>query len=304
VDLNHLPLLIAVADSGSFSEAARRLRLPKSSVSRAISALEADMGVRLLNRTTRHVSLSTAGEALYRRVAPALTTIQSSVTEVPERDEVPSGELRVTAAVDVGAAVLAEIVQRFTARYPQVRVDVRLSNRIVDIVKEGFDVALRIARDRLADSSFVAKKAGAVELRLYAAPSYIAKAGSPRSPNELSTHDFVLFRGARTLRLEGTGRSHKLEVTGRIAGDEMFFVRDTVRAGAGIAALPTFLGEADVVSGALVRVLPHWTLRAGSLWLVYPSAKHVPKKVVAFRDFVLEWLRTKPLAPLSTSAAS
>lgn len=292
MDLNLLTVFEAVARTSSFSAAAKELRVPKSSVSRAIARLEAELGVQLLFRTTRQVSPSAAGTALYDRIAPLLRSVQSALGEVPEREELPSGLLRVTAPVDLGVLFLAEVVTRYTARYPAVSVDLHLTGRVVDLVGEGFDVALRVA-SRLEDSTLVVRRAAPIVLQLFASPLYLARRGTPRSEAELSAHEWVVFRsGPHKLRL--TGASAAPGSSGRIACDDMLFLRDAVRAGAGLGLLPEFLAEPEVLSGALVRVLPRFERQAGYLHLVTPAARHVPRKVAAFRDLVVELLRAAP----------
>lgn len=288
IDLNHLRSFVAVADTESFSSAARRLGLPKSSISRAIARLEDDLGVRLFHRTTRRVSLSTAGAALLGEIRPELAALERALGEVPEREEQPSGHLKVAAPVDYGVFVVAELASRFVARYPHVSVEVRLSNQLVDLVEGGFDLALRISTGRLADSSLSARKAGPITMQMYAAPTYLARRGAPRSPDDLAGHEWVLFRTATPIRLEGPSGASSVTPRGRLIGDEMSFVREAARAGAGIAALPTFLAEADVAAGQLAPVLPRWTLRSGTLWIVSPSARKVPRKVAAFAALALE----------------
>jgi DNA-binding transcriptional LysR family regulator len=295
IDLGLLPLFTAVADSFSFSVAAEKLGLPKSSVSRGIASLEDEMGVRLFHRTTRRVSLSTAGAAFLDRISSPLASLQRSVSDLPEREEEPSGGLRVTAAVDFGSTVLAEIVSRFVARYPRVNLELRLTNAQIDLVAEGFDMALRIATRPLKDSSLVARNAGVVTLQLYASPSYLALRGTPRTPRDLDLHTWILFPATRTLRLAGPGKPINVTPKARIRCDDMFFVREAVRHGAGIGILPSFLATEEVSAGHLVRVLPRWNVPTGQLWLVYHGAQHLPRKVVAFRDFVLDSLTARPL---------
>ncbi|WP_242342261.1 LysR family transcriptional regulator [Anaeromyxobacter terrae] len=288
MDLNLLTVFEAVARSRSFSAAAKELGLPKSSVSRGVARLEAELGVQLLLRTTRQVALTTAGTALYDRAAPLLRSVQAVLGEVPSREEEPSGVLRVTAPVDLGVLFLAEVVTRYTARYPSVSVDLHLTGRVVDLVAERFDVALRVAA-KLQDSTLVVRKVAPIVARLFASPLYLARRGTPRSEAELEEHDRVIFRGgAEKLRL-GTGRE-PADLTGRarIVCDDLLFARDAVRAGAGIGLLPSFVAEPDVVAGRLVRVLPRHERLAGTLHVVTPAAKHVPRKVSAFRELVVE----------------
>lgn len=296
IDLNLLPLFTAVAESSSFSAAAEKLGLPKSSVSRGIAGLEGELGVRLFHRTTRRVSLSTAGAAFLDRISSPLATLQQSVGDLPDLDAEPSGRLRVTAAVDFGSTVLAEIVARFVALYPRVHVELRLMNAQVDLVAEGFDMALRIATRQMKSSSLVARNAGVVTMQLYASPSYLALRGTPRRPRDLGLHTWVLFPTTQTLRLAGPGKPITVTPEGRIHCDDMFFVREVIRHGAGIGVLPSFLATDEVSAGHLVRVLPRWNVPTGQLWVVYHGAQHLPRKVIAFRDFVLDSLKARPLS--------
>jgi DNA-binding transcriptional LysR family regulator len=299
MDLNLLAVFEAVARTSSFSAAARELGWPKSSVSRGIARLEADLGTQLLFRTTREVAPTAAGMALYDRVAPALGAMRGAVGELPEQAEEPSGTLRVTAPVDIGVLFLAEVVSRYTARYPRVRVELTLTGRMVDLVKEGFDLALRVSM-RLADSTLVVRRAAVVVMRWYASPVYLARRGTPRSEEELSTNETLAFRtGPERLRLSGSRSAATPEPAARIVADDLLFLRDAVRAGAGIALLPALVAEPEVLAGTLVRILPRVERVAGHIHIVTPGARHVPAKVIAFRDLVVELLRTRTgaLAP-------
>jgi DNA-binding transcriptional LysR family regulator len=292
MDLNLLTVFEAVARTSSFSAAAKELGIPKSSASRAIARLENDLSVQLLFRTTRQVSLSAAGTALYDRLTPLLRAVKAALGELPEREEAPSGTLRVTAPVDLGVLFLAEVVTRYTARYPAVSVDLHLTGRVVDLVGEGFDVALRVAA-KLEDSSLIARRAAPVLLHLFASPLYLARRGTPRSEEELGAHDWVVFRGGPQQLRVSAPRAGPVGRPARIACDDLLFVRDAVRAGAGIGLLPTFVAEADLVAGRLVRIVPRFERAAGNLFVVTPAAKHVPRKVTAFRDLVQEMLKAR-----------
>jgi DNA-binding transcriptional LysR family regulator len=296
MDLNLLTTFEAVARTTSFSAAARELRLPKSSVSRGIARLEADLGVQLVFRTTRQVSLSAAGTALFDRVSPLLRSVKAALGEVPEREELPSGRLRVTAPVDLGVLFLAEVVTRYTARYPSVSVDLHLTGRVVDLVAEGFDVALRAAT-ALKDSSLVARRAAALVSQVYASPLYLARRGTPRTEADLAGHEWVVFRPApERLRVTAPPEAKGVVPRGRVVCDDIVFVRDAVRAGAGLGLIPGFIAAPDVVAGTLVRVVPRYESHSGWLHVVTPAAKHVPRKVTAFRDLVLELLRSRVAA--------
>ncbi|HEY6003961.1 MAG TPA: LysR substrate-binding domain-containing protein [Anaeromyxobacter sp.] len=293
MDLNLLDVFEAVARTRSFSGGARELGIPKSSASRGIARLEADLGVQLLLRTTRQVSLTASGTALYDRMAPLLGSVKAALGELPEREEEPAGELRVTAPVDLGVLFLAEVVTRYTTRYPAVSVELQLTNRVVDLVRERFDVALRVA-PRLRDSTLVVRKAAPIVVQLFASPLYLAHRGTPRSEADLTDHDWVTFRtGPQRLRAGAPEEVLGVTPRSRIVCDDLLFVRDAVRAGAGVALLPTFVAEPEVISGRLARILPRFERITGYLHIVAPAMKHVPRKVAAFRELVLELLRAR-----------
>jgi DNA-binding transcriptional LysR family regulator len=291
MDLNLLTVFEAVARTSSFSGASKELGIPKSSASRGIARLENALGLQLLFRTTRRVALTEAGTALYDRITPLLRSVKAALGELPEREEAPSGTLRITAPADLGELFLAEVVTRYTARYPAVSVDLHLTGRVVDLVAEGFDVALRVGA-RLADSTLTVRRAAPILLQLFASPLYLARRGTPRTEQDLAEHEWVVFRGtAQNLRVAGPGQAPARPA--RIVCDDLLFVRDAVRSGAGIGLLPTFVAENDVVAGRLVRIVPRVERPAGYLHIVTPAAKHVPRKVTAFRDLVLELLRAR-----------
>jgi DNA-binding transcriptional LysR family regulator len=289
MDLNLLTVFEAVARTSSFSAAARELGMPKSSASRGVARLENELGVQLLFRTTRQVSLTEAGTALYDRMTPLLRSVKAALGELPEREETPSGTLKITAPVDLGVLFLAEVVTRYTARYPAVSVDLHLTGRVVDLVAEGFDVALRVAA-RLEDSSLIVRRAAPVLFHLFASPLYLARRGTPRGEEDLADHDWVAFRGGPQ-HIRVTGPRQAPARSARIVCDDLLFVRDAVRSGAGIGLLPTFVAAADVLAGRLVRILPRFERPAGHLHVVTPAAKHVPRKVTAFRELVAEMLK-------------
>ena len=298
VDLNDLGVFVAVVETASFSKAAARLGVPKSSVSRAIARLEDAMGVRVLHRTTRRVAPSTAGAALHESIAGQIASLRRSVGELPEMRDEPSGRLRVTAVSDFGE-VMAEVVARYVSRYPGVDVDLRFTNAYVDLVAEGIDVALRFARKRLQDSSFTARKLCPDALVLHASPSYLARRGTPRTPRDLDGHDWVTFEHAQELRLEGPDATTVVKPKGRILCDNMAFQRAALVRGCGIGALPPYLTMAEVAAGQLVRVLPKWSFPVSHLWAVWPGSRKVPRKVSAFLDIVVETLDARPLHALA-----
>jgi len=296
IDLNDLSVFVSVVETASFSLAATRLGLPKSSVSRAIGRLEEQMGVTILHRTTRKVAPSTAGRTLYENVRAQIDSLHHAVGALPELREELSGCVRVTAVVDLNE-FFADVVARFVSRYPSVEVDLRLTNDYIDLVNAGIDLALRFSTKRLKDSSLNARKLCPSHVQLFASPAYAARRGLPRTPRDLERHDWVVYRRATHLRLEGGGAPTAVITRGRVVCDDFAFLRSAVINGCGIGYLGTFQAEADVAAGRLVRVLPRWFIPISNLWAIWPGARRLPRKVAAFLDLVIEMLETSPVSP-------
>ena len=291
-DLNRIAAFVQVVHEGTFTGAARTLGLPKSSVSRNVSQLEHELGIRLLHRTTRKIRLTDAGVAFYERAGKALSDIDEATVAASNLQTVPSGTVRVTAPVDFGVWALAPLVTRFVRKHPTIHVDLSLTGRVVDLAAEGFDLALRAGP--LRDSMLVVRKVGVLETGLYASRGYAERCGVPKTVEELAEHTCVLFRsdGPRsTWHLSRPdGAEAVAEVKGSMNADDLTFVRKATLGGAGIGLIPVFLCEREEAGGKLVRVLPGWRLTSSVVHLVYPSARFVPQRVVLFREFLLEKL--------------
>jgi len=293
-DLEAIAMFVRVVDAGTFSRAARGIGVPTSTVSRAIARLEDALGVRLLQRTTRALTLTSEGSAFLTRVQGPLASLNDAVEETHSSQDVPRGTLRMTAPTDLG--FIGHLAARFTDRYPDVSVEIVITNRKVDLVAEGFDVALRAGS--LVDSSLIARKLGDTRGQLIASPEYLARRGTPLVPNDLASHDVVLFGaqgGGTSWPLSGRdGKVERVAVRGRIAGDDLLFVRAALLAGAGIGLVPQPLCMRDVEEGRLSHVMAEWGTPGGALHVVYPSAKNVSAKVIAFRDLATELFRMCP----------
>jgi DNA-binding transcriptional LysR family regulator len=288
MDLNLLPLFLAVVDAGSMSTAAARLGLPKSSVSRGVARLEAALGVQLFFRSTRRLSVSTAGRALAERVRPLLGALPALVDGLPEQDEEPAGSLRLTAPVDIGLAWLPGFTAKLLERYPRLELDVRLSNDVVDLVGGGFDAALRVG-GRLPDSTLIARRLAQVTFEAYAAPAYLARRGTPRTCAELANHARVGLGQAKWPAPFDPGGKPWVTV------NDVLLCRELVREGLGVGLLPSFIAQGAVTRGELVRVLPRVQARVGSLFLVHPRVARTPRKIVALRELLVEYLAERPL---------
>ncbi|MGE3341813.1 MAG: LysR family transcriptional regulator [Vicinamibacterales bacterium] len=283
-----LAAFVAVAEESSFSKAAQRLGLGKATISRAVAVLEALVGAELIHRTTHAVTLSTAGTALYERTARHLKALDHALSNLPERAEEPSGLLRLAAPHDFGVIVLPQLLSQFARRYPDVSFDLRISNRHADVVEKAFDVAIRAVVLPLKDSTLTLRRLCMPRANLYAAPSYLARRGRPRQFGA-PEHDWILHTNVvSVLRLRN--------VRTRYLVDDFLLVRNLVRDGAGLGPMPTFVAEPYEREGLLVPVpIPPPSDRRGTYVLLYASSGQVPRKVKAFCDFAVDWLRRHPL---------
>ena len=290
MNLNRVSVFVRVVDAGSFTGAAAALGLRKSSVSRSVGALEASLGIRLLQRTTRRLSLTDAGRAYYERARDALAALDDAEQAAVSLGSEPRGLVRFTAPVDL-ADDLAPIVSTFLRDHPAVRVLALLTARYVDLVKEGFDLAVRAGP--LTDSSLLARKIADTELGLFASPAYLDKAGRPRRLAQIAGHECVLYRGdGETMiwKLTGPQGDEQVTVRGRADSDEFAFVRAMVVAGLGIGLAPVHLFAPLVESGALERILPRYARRSAPVHLVWPSRHFEPLAVALFRKALADAL--------------
>lgn len=294
MDLNHVAVFAEVVRAGSFTAAAVTLGLPKSSVSRTVARLEDELGVRLLHRTTRALGLTDAGRVYYERVQRALGALSEAASVASDDSLEPRGLVRMTAPSDMGAMELVGMLARFRADHPEITVEIALSGRFVDLVEEGFDLAIR--GGRLDDSTLVARRIGSTDFALFAAPSYVARRGTPNTLDELSQHDCVYYKGREARpawRLTGpSGVEERVELRAVVMADELGFVRRAVENGMGIGLLPVLVEmrcneHARARANELVRVLPQFANVGGSLYIVTPPLEHVPLRVRLLRDFLI-----------------
>lgn len=286
--LAEIEAFTAVVAHGSFSAAATRLGVAKSSVSRRVASLEQRLGARLLQRSTRRLALTEVGERYHKRVSEALDGLRTAEDAVREVQDEPRGELRVTGPVDLGG-MLGTLVAEFQAAFPEVEVTATITQRRVDLVREGFDVALRAGE--LQDSSLLARKVEGGESVVVAAPSFLEQHSTPSTLEEAAALPWVLFRG-NNQQMTLWWRSDAGEpvtVRGVLNGDEFGFVHAAVVAGAGLGVMPRFVAEESIRSGELVRLLPDLPKIRTSLALVFPSREFMPAKVRAFTDFAVPW---------------
>jgi DNA-binding transcriptional LysR family regulator len=282
----------AVVDAGSFVSAADMLEISKAAVSRQIAELESRLGVRLLNRTTRRLSLTEEGEVFYARAKELLGSLDEMESEVAARSGQAVGILKVTAPLSFGLTHLAPLWPAFMARHPRVQLEVMLADRFVDLVEEGMDLAVRIAR--LESSSLVSRRLSSTELLLCASPKYLKKHGRPRHPSDLARHAVIAY----TLLSVGddwqfTGPEGLVQV--RVQPRMRTNNGDTCRAAAlgheGIVLQPSFLVAHDLAAGTLVRLLPDYRSLELGIFAVYPSRKFVAPKVRVLIDYLAHSFR-------------
>lgn len=297
MDLNHVAIFARVVEAGSFTKAGAELGLPKSSVSRTVASLEASLGVQLLQRTTRKLNLTEAGREYFEQTRRILAELDEATLAVSKLGKEPRGTVRMTAPFDIGSLMLADTIARFTAKYPRIHIDLSLTARRVDLVAEGFDLAVRAA-PRLGDSSLIATKVGSTEFGLFASGAYLERRGTPRTMEELKRHCCILFRaqgGAANWHLTGPRGEEVVSVKGPLNVDEMLFVSQAVERGMGIGLLPTIrLTDKQLGEQQLVRVLPEYRAEGGSLFIVLPAARHRPARVTLFSEFLIQSLRALP----------
>ncbi|MDQ2151544.1 LysR family transcriptional regulator [Alcaligenaceae bacterium C4P045] len=295
MDLNDIALFVHVVRCGSFVGAARRLGLPPNTVSRRVQKLEAQLGARLLQRSTRKLTLTSAGEAFYARCATSVDGLidagQALITGTME----PNGLVRVAAPADFFDFFLMEWVAEFLLAHPRVRLDFVLSDGRAELIAEQIDVAFR--GGPLRDSSYVGRQLlDAGSDGLVASPAYLAAHGAPHSLQDLANHDCVSFShptGLATWRISGPdGVDEEVQVTSRFSGNTVQALRKATVAGLGIALLPSTIIRLDLQSGGLVPVLPQYRRTGYGLHVLYPSRRHLPLAVSAFIDLVAEKLRT------------
>jgi DNA-binding transcriptional LysR family regulator len=291
-----LRLFVAVAQTGGITAAARLLGLQKSAVSRDLMRLEEEVGARLLHRTTRKVSLTEAGRLLAAYAGRVVEEMDAAAVALEAMRETPRGELRVSLPFAFARFVLAPALPRFRAAYPEVRLRLDASPRIVDLVEEGFDAAIRVGE--LPASSLVARLLGASPLVLAASPGYLAARGEPARLADLAEHDLVDLApgGSRdrwTLAQVGGG-AEVVPVSPALSVADPSLARDLVVQGLGVGVLPgLYLGD-DLAVGRLRPVLPGWNLGAPPIHIVYPSRRSLPPKTRAFLDFVAGLMAKHP----------
>lgn len=286
-----IPVFVAVVECGSFSLAAEKLSITKSAVSKRITQLEDELGLRLLNRTTRKLSLTEAGERYYYHVSQAMNHARQGCDAVTELQGEPRGKLKITAPMSFGVLHIAPIITEFLNRFPQVEIDLQLEDQMVDLIEGGFDLAIRIGH--LSTSNLIAKRLVRCRSILCCSPDYLKQHQTPVKPLDLVYHNCLVysyFRGGSEWSFSQNGADFKVIPKGNLTVNNSEAIRRALLDGLGIGQLPTFLVSKDIVSGRLQPVMQDFALPEHAIYAVFPERKHLPHKVRAFMEFVSDKL--------------
>lgn len=286
--LDAMALFAVVANEGSFTAAARVCGLPKSTLSQRVAELESQLGMRLLQRTTRRLSLTAAGQAYLVQCQAMLEAADAAEAAISRLRDAPSGRLRITAPEASGTLLLPALLAAFAQRYPAVSIDCVITDAQLDLVAERIDLALRTGQ--LADSSFVSRKVGAVSRVLVAAPAYLASKGWPQAPADLAPHQLLQHTVLPYWPLKEAGGTVQVDASqATLRANNLNTLRQLALAGAGIALLPRFMVRHDLASGSLHHLLPDNPVTENHYYAVYPSRSHRPAALTALLDFIDEY---------------
>jgi DNA-binding transcriptional LysR family regulator len=286
---------VRVVEAGSISQAAEQLGVAKSGVSRRLAELEARLGVRLLNRTTRRSSLSDAGRSYYEGAVRLLSDVAELDALVTGSEAALEGRLRLAAPLSFGLAHLSPAIEAFASAHPEVLIDIDFSDRQVDLVAQGVDLAIRIAE--LRDSSLKARRICPIRLMLCASPAYLERHGTPNSPEDLARHQVLFYDigGGSVLRLaDGRGGEQAVNLSPRLVANNGDFLRDMAVAGHGIILTPTFIAWREVAAGALLPVLADYWPEPLNAYAVYPQSRYLPRRARILIEFLAERFGDNP----------
>jgi DNA-binding transcriptional LysR family regulator len=296
-ELKRIGVFTRVVETKSFSETARQLGVAKSAVSKQIAQLEKEVGVRLLNRTTRSLSLTEAGEIFYRHSAEIVNRTKIALSELREYQNQPTGTLRISCPVSYGTQHLVPVIKEVRALYPLLKIDLLLEDRVINMVEDGVDLAIRIGW--LQESNLVAKKICETPVIVFASPEYLAKKGTPKTPQDLQQHDWIslsLFSSPLTWEFEKKGQKQnaqkhstqkqKVQMHSQLKSNSVAAVVALAKSGQGISALSKFVMQDDIDQGLLQPLLTDYQLAPSGIYAVYPHREHVPPKVRIFIEFL------------------
>lgn len=293
MDLNEIVVFIKVVQTGSFTQAARQLDMPNSTVSSKVSSLEKRLATTLITRTTRRLNVTPAGQAYFKKCLLGLEEIKAGEDEIAASQGEPQGLLRLTAPVELGASLLPQLILAYTTKYPKVSVEVILTDRRVELLTENIDLAIR-AGD-LRDSTLIGKKLGVSGFFIFCSPKYLKLRGQPKHPRELKDHNCLHFTplGSESWKLVGPKGALNVSVPSKMIVNDLTMLKSLTASGMGISLLPSFYCKSEMQAGKLVRILPEWQTTPTPVQFVYPAQKFISSKLSAFIN-----LATDPIKEL------
>lgn len=293
-----LRVFALVAKTMSFTRAAKQLGASRSVISKRVTQLEDRLGARLLNRTTRRLSLTEAGQTFFSHCADILRAVDEAESMIKEMRMRPSGQLKVSAPVFLGQLLMRPLVEDMLAKYPDLSLDLQLEDEFVDVVGGGYDAVIRVGV--LADSSLVARKLAATRLVVCASPTYLARRGVPKKPEDLLKHDCIMLTTAdsqfQLWRLHGPKGPLNVRVPARFRSNNDFSLKEAVMLGQGIAYMPTFMVNRDIRAGRLQTVLDRYCREECGIYVLYPQRQRLPLKVKLFVDTVSKSIKELDLS--------
>ena len=295
MELSELNALVKVVQAGSFTRAAEAMGTQKAHLSRVIAGLERKLGVRLIERTTRSLSLTEVGREIFERAVGILGAVEDAERVAQRMLAEPRGVLKLTCGVEFGMIAVSRWIDGYLKRHPQVSVEADFTGRLIDIVHEGFDLAIRVGE--LSDSRLAARRLGELRYGLFASPAYLSRRGVPESPDGLRGHDLLVFTAGSHRagwRLRRGDEEFRVDAGARLRVNNSFAVRDAAGNGLGIAQLPLVVAGAAVEAGALVRVLPEWQPPSVPVHALFPSTRYLTPKVRAFIDHAVRAFDGEP----------
>ncbi len=292
-ELQELLIFAKVLELGSFSKAAQQLGLAKSSVSKKVSALEQQLGVRLLQRSTRHLHVTEEGQTLYEHCLRIQQELDEARAELAGLRDKPRGTLRISAPPLWGQTRLAHLLPEFLSRYPDVTIDLHLTGRYSDLIAEGFDLAIRIGE--LADSTLISRSLGKIHPVLCASNEYLEANGCPQAPRDLEEHNCISWRPHGRPQLthwefSKGSKASRVKIDGNFSSNDVIAVKTATLHGAGITLLPSYLLQEELEKGTLQELLPKYRMPEVPIYLLYPQRRQVPAKVRVFLDYLLATL--------------
>lgn len=295
-ELSDVAAFVCVVKTGSFTAAAEQLNTSKSVISKYITRLEKRLGVKLLARTTRRLTLTEIGRTFYEGAQHGLEAIDNAEEAVSFLQGKPRGTLKINAPLSFGTLHIAPALEEFIHRYPEMQVDLRFDDKKIDMIKDGFDLTVRITHQ--LEGNLIARRIAPCHHALVAAPNYLAKHGTPKSPEDLVAHNVITYQYQQSpWEWEFTAAKSKpkrVRVNGSVQMNNSLAIREAVLAGVGISRMPTFAVGEDIKSGRLIQLLPKYSLLEHSIYLVFPERNHMAPKTRAFIDYMVKRMAGKP----------